>query len=209
MYTCRCLDIYINIYLHMHICVHTYKYICVHMYISRLFLWYGLESRTVNRGWHAILHMMLSISLHHAWWLASLTKILQPKNHASLAKASCIHTGSCTWPLFWRHVFSRPNRPNRNVMVWNLPNRLLTSLGSWLGCRSRFIASCSHRSFLISDRSRRCRRSRGSRPRRSRCFSLCFFVARAACQSHIFFVQLSQQLLFKQPLKIMDSSSHH
>ena len=118
-----------------------------------------LESRTVNRGWHAILHMMLSISLHHAWWLASLAKILQAKNHASLAKASCIHTGACTWPLFWRHVFSRPNRPNRNVMVWDLPHRLLTSLGSWLGCRSRFIASCSHRSFFISDRSRRCRRS--------------------------------------------------
>ena len=193
------------------------------MYISRLFLWYGLDSRTVNRGWHAILHMMLSISLHHAWWLASLTKILQAKNHASLAKASCIHTGSCTWPLFWRHVFSRPNRPNRNVMVWDLPHRLLTSLGSWLGCRSRFIASCSHRSFLISDRSRRCRRSRGSRhrlnrphsrPRQSRCFSLCFFVARASltfsscsCPSNSFSNNLWRSWIHRAIIKLRTLTS--
>ena len=31
----------------------------------------------------------------------------------------------------------------------------------------------------------------------------------SSCQSHIFFVQLSQQLLFKQPLKIMDLWSYH
>ena len=30
----------------------------------------------------------------------------------------------------------------------------------------------------------------------------------SSCQSHIFFVQLSQQLLFKQPLKIMDLWSY-
>lgn len=52
---------------------------CAHVYISRLFLWYGLDSRTVLTGWRAILHMMLSISLHHAWWPASLAKFLRLK----------------------------------------------------------------------------------------------------------------------------------
>ena len=55
----------------------------------------------------------------------------------------------------------------------------------------------------IGDRSRRCRWSRWSRPRRSRCFSFCFFVAPASlifsscsCPSNSFSNNLSRSWIF-------------
>ena len=129
MYTCWCLDISMYTFTltstYAYICAHLYFYMCAHVYFWFCFCGMALIAELCTEAGVQFSYDALHIS-PSCLVAGQSCKILQAKNHASLAKASCIHTGSCTWPLCWRHVFSRPNRPNRNVMAWDLPNRLLT-----------------------------------------------------------------------------------